>query len=205
MCMNEVAISCSFQKEGVPAYFLPFCNLFLMMPEETVSVVLYVWHDSFICGTWLIHMWDMTHSYEGHDSFTFDSICCVCIIVCVGVCVYVYVCMCAYVGVWRDSYIYLIFCLNFLMQHTATHCNTLQHTATHCNTLQHTDSYIYLIWCLNFLAVCCRVLQSVAVCCIVLQSVAVCCSMLQSVDMMSQFSAVFKEKEKESLWGRYGQ
>ena len=21
----------------------------------------YVWHDSFICGTWLIHMWDMTH------------------------------------------------------------------------------------------------------------------------------------------------
>jgi len=25
-----------------------------------------------------------------------------------------------------------------LLQHTATHCNTLQHTATHCNTLQHT-------------------------------------------------------------------
>ena len=25
-----------------------------------------------------------------------------------------------------------------MMQHTATHCNTLQHTATHCNTLQHT-------------------------------------------------------------------
>jgi len=29
----------------------------------------YVGHDSFICGTWLIHMWDMTHSYVGHDSF----------------------------------------------------------------------------------------------------------------------------------------
>jgi len=52
-----------------------------------------VWHDSFICGTWLIHMWDMTliymcsvtlylcgtrmisvlcdmtHSNVGHDSF----------------------------------------------------------------------------------------------------------------------------------------
>jgi len=28
----------------------------------------YVGHDSFICGTWLIHMWDMTHSYVGHDS-----------------------------------------------------------------------------------------------------------------------------------------
>ena len=23
----------------------------------------------FICGTWLIHMWDMTHSHVGHDSF----------------------------------------------------------------------------------------------------------------------------------------
>ena len=27
------------------------------------------------------------------------------------------------------------------LQHTATHCNTLQHTATHCNTLQHTATY----------------------------------------------------------------
>jgi len=23
----------------------------------------HVWHDSFICVTWLIHMCDMTHSY----------------------------------------------------------------------------------------------------------------------------------------------
>ena len=29
----------------------------------------YVWHDSFICSTWLIHMCDMTHSYVWHDSF----------------------------------------------------------------------------------------------------------------------------------------
>jgi len=29
----------------------------------------YVWHDSFICVTWLIHMCDMTHSYVSHDSF----------------------------------------------------------------------------------------------------------------------------------------
>jgi len=28
-----------------------------------------VWHDSFICVTWLIHMCDMTHSYVVHDSF----------------------------------------------------------------------------------------------------------------------------------------
>ena len=29
------------------------------------------------------------------------------------------------------------------LQHTATHCNTLQHTATHCNTLQHRHQ----VWC----------------------------------------------------------
>jgi len=29
----------------------------------------YVWHDSFICVTWLIHMCDMTHSYVWHDVF----------------------------------------------------------------------------------------------------------------------------------------
>jgi len=29
----------------------------------------YVWHDSFIYVTWLIHMCDMTHSYVWHDSF----------------------------------------------------------------------------------------------------------------------------------------
>jgi len=28
-----------------------------------------VWHDSFICVAWHIHMCDMTHSYVWHDSF----------------------------------------------------------------------------------------------------------------------------------------
>jgi len=28
-----------------------------------------------------------------------------------------------------------------ILQHTATHCNTLQHTATHCNTLQLTATH----------------------------------------------------------------
>jgi len=27
----------------------------------------YVWHDSYICVTWLIHMCDMTHTYVWHD------------------------------------------------------------------------------------------------------------------------------------------
>jgi len=29
----------------------------------------YVWHDSFICVTWLMHMCDMTHAYVWHDLF----------------------------------------------------------------------------------------------------------------------------------------
>jgi len=29
-------------------------------------------HDSFICESWLIHMWDMTHSYVRHDSFIWE-------------------------------------------------------------------------------------------------------------------------------------
>jgi len=28
-----------------------------------------------------------------------------------------------------------------ILQHTATHCDTLRHTATHCNTLQHTATH----------------------------------------------------------------
>ena len=33
----------------------------------------HVWHDSFICETWLIHMWDMTRSYVRHDSFICEN------------------------------------------------------------------------------------------------------------------------------------
>jgi len=33
------------------------------------GICVYVWHDSFICVTWLIHACDMTPSYVWHDSF----------------------------------------------------------------------------------------------------------------------------------------
>jgi len=42
---------------------------------------LYVCHDSFKLGTWLIHVCHITHSHVGHDSFTrvcHDSFTCVC-------------------------------------------------------------------------------------------------------------------------------
>jgi len=68
----------------------------------------YVWHDSFICVTWLIHMCDMTHSYVWHDSF-----------ICVTWLIHDYI-LCA----TSDT----------LSHQFETHCNTLQHSSTHCNT-----------------------------------------------------------------------
>ena len=37
--------------------------------SSRVHIPSYVWHDSFICVTWIIHACDMTHSYVWHDSF----------------------------------------------------------------------------------------------------------------------------------------
>ena len=34
-----------------------------------VTWLIHVWRDSFICVTWLIHMCDMTYSYVWHESF----------------------------------------------------------------------------------------------------------------------------------------
>ena len=89
-----------------------------------------------------------------------------------------------FVGFW----VHAVF-TNLLLQHTATHCNTLQHTATHCNTLQHTATNLLLHswrkahpcrapkWNLRTEPLFCSVLQF-AVCCSVLQGIAVCCSVL---------------------------
>ena len=63
----------------------------------------YVWHDSFICVTWLIHaestiflllraVCDMTHSYVWHDS-------------CICVTWLMHMCDMAHAYVWHDSFI----------------------------------------------------------------------------------------------------
>ena len=72
--------------------------------------------------------------------------------------------------------IYRIMCV-CVVQHTATHCNTLQHTATHCNTLQHTASHDISIYiqgrhiCMSWVA-CCDTLQHTATHCNTLQHTA---------------------------------
>jgi len=53
----------------------------------------YVWHDSFICVTWLIHMCDMTHSHVWHDSFIYVTW-------------LIHMCDMTHSHVWHDSFIY---------------------------------------------------------------------------------------------------
>jgi len=72
--MNEV---CRTRHEWVMSQqenkFVPWSNRLWVCCSSSSYVCdtthSYVWHDSFICVTWLIHMCDMTHSYVWHDSF----------------------------------------------------------------------------------------------------------------------------------------
>ena len=63
----------------------------------------YVWHDSFICSTWLIHMCDMTHSCVSYEAFICETW-------------LIYVCDMNHAYVWHDSFI----CVTWLI-HT---CDT---------------------------------------------------------------------------------
>ena len=91
-----------------------------------------LWHDWFMCVTWLLHM---CGDWMQIESIYLSVYSCVLLSICM--------CMCMYTGQRMHA---------ILLQHTATHCNTpqhtttrcntLQHTATHCNTLQHTATHV---------------------------------------------------------------
>ena len=83
----------------------------------------YVWHDAFMCVTWLIHMCGTTHSCVWHDSFI-----CWCLSVSYRADIF-HVCVRheTHSYVWRDSFM----CAACLIR--LTHCNT--HCNTHRNTL----------------------------------------------------------------------
>ena len=75
------------------------------------------------CGTWLIHVWDMTLVAKSKKKN----------------CCRLRVWDMAYSHVRHDAFTSEIQLIHYnTQQHLTTHCNTLQHTATHCNTLQHT-------------------------------------------------------------------
>ena len=121
----------------------------------------YVWYDSFICVTWLIHMtWliymcDMTHLYVWHDSF-----------ICVTWLIYMSM-HCQHITTlcntlhhmgnriaghihstapctWHDSF---IFCnmTHLYINTLPTYCNTLWHIAAHCNALQQHENPVPLV------------------------------------------------------------
>jgi len=57
-----------------------YCVITLIHMTHSYVTHLYMWHDSFICVTWLIHMCDMTHSYVWHVTHLYmwhDSFICV--------------------------------------------------------------------------------------------------------------------------------
>ena len=97
----------------------------------------YVWHDSFICVTWLVDMCDMTHWYVWHDSL---------------------ICATIHRYLWHDDVPLATGDFQTIPDlQTATHCNTsplygiFQCVAVCCSVLQ-------------YVAVFCSVLQCVTVC-----------------------------------------
>jgi len=82
---------------------------------------LYVWHNSFTCVIWLIHMCDITHSHVWHDSF-------------------IYVCDIAHSHV--NSYLYLIW---LVYSHMSIHMWI--HIYSCVVVYSHLNSYLYIyIW-----------------------------------------------------------
>ena len=80
----------------------------------------YVWNDSFICVSWLIHMCDMTHSYVWHDSF---------------------ICVSWLIHVWHDSFICVTWLIHMcdmthwriiVCQHISWHVQKLSTMITLC-------------------------------------------------------------------------
>ena len=78
----------------------------------------------FMCVTWLIHVCDVTHSHEWHDSF-------------IRVTWLIHVCEMTHSYVWHDSFICVTWLVRRARHNTATHCNELENSATHYNTVQH--------------------------------------------------------------------
>ena len=107
-----------------------------------------VWHDAFMCVTWLIHVCDMTHSCVWHDSFmcdmTHES----------RVTYLIYttqIWAMTYSRVWHDSLIYVPFATTHsYVWHDSFTCVT-------CSRRQRKDSYVWhdSFMCVTWLIIMC--------------------------------------------------
>ena len=98
----------------------------------------YVWHDSFMCATWLIHTCDMTHSYVWHDSFT-----CVTWLI--------HMCDMTHSYVWHDSFVRvtcLIHMCDMIHSHVWRDCliaDKAQSAITRCHWLFKKESWVTIL------------------------------------------------------------
>jgi len=112
----------------------------------------YVWHDTFICVTWLVHMCDMTHSFVWRDVF-------------IRVLYLIHMRDVAHSEVWYDAFICVIWCVvDSWMSHDTYKCvmshllswMSQPHTISHINA-----SYdITRVICARILCVICPVVDS---------------------------------------------
>ena len=106
----------------------PICVICVMCVMCVMCYYSYVWHDSFIRVTWLIHTCDMNHSNVWHDSF---------------ICVtwLIHICDMTHSYVWHDSFI----CVTWLI-----HMRDMTHSYVWHDKIKRTTwSFICVPWLLN--------------------------------------------------------
>ena len=91
---------------------------------------LYLWHDSFICVTWLIRMCDMTHLYVWHYSFR-----CVTWLI--------YMCDMTHSYVWHDPFICVIWHIHMC---ETTHSYVCHDSGSLSPFVQICDTFICAPW-----------------------------------------------------------
>ena len=85
----------------------------------------YVWHNWFICVTWLIHMCDMTHLYTWHDSFLYLTW-------------LIHMCDMTHSHVWHDPFMYVTWLIH--------KCDMTHSHVTRLSSYVWRDSFVCVTW-----------------------------------------------------------
>ena len=160
ICVTWLIYMCDMTNSYVNA-LTTYCNTLQHSPSHgeqdyrVNSTAPCMWYDSFICLIWLIHMCDMTNSYDMTHLYVWhDSFICQCT---ANILQHSATLCITWVTGLPGTYIvphlardmthsYFVIWLIYISthcQHTATHCDTLQHTATHCNSTR----ILCPLWC----------------------------------------------------------